>query len=198
MRRPRHPPVGPAASAGLLAAAVAAAAALSLAGPPLARARDLASVSWKEFAARSELVVAARLVSVTERMSEYAYEFTFEIDRVFRGPKGVSTVTFRREPREAVTTEVGAQVYLMLRAKGAGWELSVDERSCWRREHLTKPDFHSIEAVDVPDTLVRDIPKTMKKEVNLKTKLPGADYHEHKASVYLAEDIERFLAERFK
>ena len=63
---------------------------------------------------------------------------------------------------------------------------------------LSKPDFYGIETVVVPDTLVRDIPKTLKKDVKVKAKLPGGEYYEYTANVYLVEDVEKFLAERFK
>lgn len=159
--------------------------------PHALEARDLASLPLKTFVARSELVVIARLVRAEE--ADHGIRYVFRVEETLKGPK-ILGLDFRRDFRETFPPLVGTTGILFLRRAAAGkWQLSVDERSFWPYVYLMKPDFHTLKTVRIPDTLVRDIPRPLKKPVQVKVPLPNGYHHQLQVAVYHPADVLAFL-----
>jgi hypothetical protein len=127
-----------------------------------AAARDLAGISFKEFARRSDLVVAGVLVKAEmldggKGGRSGTIRYTYRVTSTFKGD-ALSDVTFDAPAEENVNKEVGRMAIVALRKVGDGWALSVDERSCWRHANRMTKDFRGQAVYEVPATLLHDLP----------------------------------------
>src|SRR5436190_6075553 len=95
-----------------------------------APARDLAGIPFKEFARRSELVVAGVLVKAElldggKGGRSAPIRYTYKVTSTFKGD-ALPDVTFDAPAEENINKEVGRMAIVALRKAGDGWALSVD------------------------------------------------------------------------
>lgn len=130
-------------------------------------ARDLAGITWEEFKNRSELVFSGCLVKgelitpdPNSPMKE-TFRQTYRVYDVFKGEE-IKEITFDTPADEGVNMRIGGVAIVALRKKASGgWELSVDERSCWQHRNEMTKDYHGYPVYDIDVSAISDLPEEL-------------------------------------
>lgn len=161
-----------------------------------ATARDLASVPWTTFKNKASVVAKAQLVKA--ELKDFKMIYTFRLTDTIKGA-APREVVITREMRESFPAIVGSTGYLFLTgAPGVGYKFPIDERCFWPIKAYSNPRFYAVFAVMVPDTLVRDIPKSLKVTVQVMVRFPSGHHKQTPASIYPVAAVESYLKRALK
>ncbi len=156
-----------------------------------AHSLQFASVTWKEFVQRSELIAEARIVK-TEIINNTNH-FTFELLDIYKGP-GVKSVTIAQNMMyDGPLGKTGDTCFIAMKKKNSAWAFAVPGRSFWPVTHEQTPELKAIARVGIDDHLIREIPGLGKTKVRIHAWLLNGRVHVYEAEVYLLEDVKKFL-----
>lgn len=169
---------------------------LSLGGT--AQAYQPVSQPWSAFEKQAELVIWGKLVK-WEVTSPGIHQYTFAVNRTYRGPKLDKVVLTTEQTRydSFGPVDIAGEGFLFLKKKDGAWVRAARHGSWWPHASVRKPDLTSFVQVKVGE-LLHDLPEplaSLKKPVKVVQYLLDNREHTYEVRLYVRDEVSAFLDE---